>query len=60
MRSSIAAWLFIAAAFVFLAIGAFGTPRRPVYTVIGIALFIVGFAARQRGRRRGQGGPPQA
>ncbi len=50
--SSLVPWLFIVAAFVFLAIGAFGTPRRPVFTVLGIALFIVGFAARQRARRR--------
>ncbi len=57
MRSSLAAWLFIAAAFVFLAIGAFGAPRRPAYTTIGIALFIVGFVARRRGRRGGNQSP---
>ncbi len=51
MRPAIAAWLFIFAAFVFLAIAAFGTPRRPAFTTIGIALFIVGFIARRRGRR---------
>ncbi len=52
-RRSLAGWLFIVVAFVFLAIGAFGTPRRPVYTILGIAFFVIGFAMRQRARRRG-------
>lgn len=61
MRSSVAAWLFIVAAFVFLAVGAFGTPRRPAFTIIGIAFFVIGFAARRRGRgRRARNEPPQA
>ena len=55
MRSTLASWLFIAVAFVFLAVGAFGTPRRPTFTVIGIAFFVVGFAARRR--QRGRDGP---
>ena len=58
MRSTIAAWLFIVAGFLFLAEGAFGTPRRPTFTIIGITFFIIGFVARRRGRRRGDGGPP--
>ncbi len=52
MRSTLAAWLFIAAGFVFLAVGAFGTPRHPVYTILGIVFFVVGFTARRRSRRR--------
>jgi len=51
MRSALAAWLLIVVAFVFLAIGAFASPRRPAYTILGIAFFIIGFAARRRGRR---------
>jgi membrane-bound ClpP family serine protease len=52
---ALAAWLFIVAAFVFLAVGAFGTPRHPVFTILGIAFFIVGFTGRRRGRRRAAG-----
>ena len=52
MRSALTAWLFIVVALVFLAVGAFGTPPRPIFTILGIALFIVGFAVRRRGRRR--------
>ncbi len=50
-RRAIGGWVFIVVAFVFLAIGAFGTPRRPAFTVIGIAFFVIGFAVRRRARR---------
>jgi hypothetical protein len=59
MRSSaLAPWLFIVVAFVFLAVGAFASPRRPVYTILGIAFFVIGFAARRRRRRRPAGEEP--
>lgn len=51
MRSTLAPWLAILAAFIFLGIGLFGSPRRPVYTILGIAFFVVGFAIR-RSRRQ--------